>query len=124
MMGSMLAATKETPGEVVGLDNGVMVKLYRGMGSPSALKDSSASRKRYGISGSMGKPLAEGVESYVPYKGSVVDVMDHYTKALRKSMSYCGAANIDSHRKETGLWRITNAGLRESHPHDVKVINN
>jgi len=121
MMGSMLAATKETPGEVVGLDDGTMVKLYRGMGSPSALKDSAASRKRYGVSGT-GKPLAEGVESYVPYKGSVVDVMDHYTKALRKSMSYCGAPNIETHREKTGFWRITNAGLRESHPHDVKVI--
>jgi IMP dehydrogenase len=122
MMGSMLSATKETPGDVVGLEDGTMVKLYRGMGSPSALKDSAASRKRYGIVGS-GKPLAEGVESYVPYKGSVVEIMDHYTKALRKSMSYCGSRDIGTHRKEVGFWRITNAGLKESHPHDVKVIN-
>jgi IMP dehydrogenase len=123
MMGSMLAATKETPGDAIGLDDGTMVKLYRGMGSPSALRDSSAARKRYGVSGT-GKPLSEGVEAYVPYKGSVVDIMDHYTKALRKSMSYCGSADIKTHRLETGFWRITNAGLKESLPHDVKIISN
>lgn len=122
MMGSMLAATKETPGEVIGLEDGSMVKLYRGMGSPSALKDSAASRKRYGVEGSSGKPLAEGIEAYVPYRGSVNEVVDHYVKALRKSMSYVGAENIEAHRERTGFWRITAGGLRESHPHDVRVI--
>ncbi|MBP7834785.1 IMP dehydrogenase, partial [Candidatus Saccharibacteria bacterium] len=63
-----------------------------------------------------------GVESYIPYKGSVTELMDHYIKALRKSMSYVGAENIEEHRKNTRIVRITNAGMRESHPHDVKVI--
>lgn len=121
MMGSKLAGTKESPGETE-LIEGQLVKLYRGMGSPSALRDSAASRKRYSISGG-GKPLAEGVESYIPFKGSVVEPMDHYIKGLLKSMSYVGAATIEDHRMNTGLWRITNAGVRESHPHDVRVIS-
>lgn len=123
MLGGLLAATKETPGDVIGLEDGSMVKVYRGMGSASALKDSAASRKRYGTEGTSGTPLAEGVESYVTYRGSVFEVMDHYIKALRKSMSYVGAPNIASHRAKTGFWRITASGLRESHPHDVRVIS-
>ena len=94
----------------------------RGMGSPGALRDSAASRKRYGVDGSTAKPLAEGVESYVPYKGSVVDLVSLYVAALKKSMSYVGAGGIEDHRQNTQFFRISNAGLRESHPHDVRVI--
>jgi IMP dehydrogenase len=121
MMGSMLAATKEAPGELIELENGARVKLYRGMGSPSAMRESAASRKRYGAEG-RGEPLAEGIESYVPYKGSVVEVLDRYIKALRKSMSYVGSSSIPAHQTETRFFQITNAGIRESRPHDVKVI--
>lgn len=120
MLGGLLGGTKEAPGEIITRDGGGMVKLYRGMGSPGALRDSAASRKRYSAEG-MGKPLSEGVEKYVPYKGSAYDVLDHCVKALRKSMSYVGARDIESHRNNTGVIRITNAGLRESHPHDVSV---
>jgi IMP dehydrogenase len=122
MMGSKLAGTKETPGEIITNDSGQLVKLYRGMGSPSAMEDSVASRKRYGVEGTKGTPLSEGVESYVPYKGSVVEMMDHYVKALRKSMSYVGSGDIQTHRTKTRFLRITNAGYRESRPHDVAVI--
>ncbi len=122
MMGNMLSATKEAPGEMIMLEDGARVMLYRGMGSPSALRDNAASRKRYGVEGVSGVPLAEGVESYKPYKGTVYEVMDHYIKALRKSMSYVGAPDIKTHRRNSKFWRITNAGLRESHPHDVQVI--
>lgn len=122
MLGSGLAGTKESPGEIIISEDNKMVKLYRGMGSPSAMKDSAASRKRYGVEGTAGKPLAEGVESHVPYKGPVADVMDHYTKALKKSMSYVGAKDIASHQQSTNFYRITNAGYRESQPHDVSVI--
>ena len=122
MLGSMLSATDEAPGEIIVRENGTRVMLLRGMGSPSALRDNASSRKRYGVEGTPGTPLAEGVEAYVPYKGSVASVMDRYTKALRKSMAYVGAPNIASHRENTRLWRITNSGLRESHPHDVQVI--
>lgn len=121
MLGGMLSGAKETPGEVITRD-GKLVKMYRGMGSPSALRDSSASRKRYST-GNVGKPLAEGVEKYVSYRGPVADSMDHYIKALQKSMSYVGAPDIKTHQEQTRFWRITNAGLNESHPHDIKNIN-
>lgn len=121
MMGSQLAGTKESPGEITTYD-GKMVKLYRGMGSPSALRDSDASRKRYGADKSHGTPLAEGVEAYVAYKGQAADVLDQIVKALRKSMSYVGSATIEDHRTKTRFLRVTNAGMRESRPHDVTVI--
>lgn len=122
MMGSKLAGTKESPGKVITTEDNKMVKLYRGMGSPSAMKDSEASRKRYGVEGTKGTPLSEGVESYVAYRGSVVEVMDHYIKALRKSMSYVGSPDIQTHRTKTRFIRITNAGYRESAPHDVAIL--
>ncbi len=121
MLGRLLAGTKETPGEVV-MDKGNLVKMYRGMGSAAAMRESQASRRRYGqVAGQA--PLPEGVESYVPYKGPVADVMYHYVGSLRKSLQYCGAADIAAHHKTTGFHRITNAGVRESRPHDVSVIS-
>lgn len=121
MIGGGFAGTDESPGEVI-TDNGRQVKFYRGMGSPSAMRDSAASRKRYGADTTQGRPLSEGVESHVPYQGSVEDILDRYLKALRKSMSYVGSHSIASHQEKARFFRITNAGLRESHPHDVKVI--
>lgn len=122
MMGGKLAGTKETPGEIIMADDRTMVKMYRGMGSPSAMRDSAASRKRYGSNDGT-KPLPEGVEAYVPYQGPVADVMHHYILALRKSMGYVGSATIDEHRTNTGFWRVTNAGMKESRPHDVTIIS-
>ncbi len=122
MMGGKLAGTKETPGEIIMADDRTMVKLYRGMGSPSAMRDSAASRKRYG-SNDGSKPLPEGVEAYVPYQGPVADVMHHYILALRKSMGYVGSATIEYHREKTDFWRVTNAGMKESRPHDVAIIS-
>lgn len=119
MMGSKLAGTKESPGEIEQLTDGKLVKFYRGMGSASALRDNPASRKRYQVTGD--KPLAEGVEAYVPYVGPVSDPVSHYIKSLRKSMSYVGAPDIETHRADTRFRRITNAGVRESHPHDVQI---
>lgn len=121
MMGSQLAGTKEAPGEVTSHD-GRMVKLYRGMGSASAMRDSEASRKRYGADKSKGVPLPEGIESYVPYKGPVEDVVDQLIKALRKSMSYVGSPDIKAHCNSTQFVRVTNAGIKESRPHDVTLI--
>lgn len=122
MMGGMLSGTEETPGDILVLDNGSRVKMYRGMGSPSAMKASAASRKRYDVKGT-GEALAEGVESYVPYKGSVIDIVDMCVKALEKSMRYVKVDNITRHQNETLFNRITNAGLVESHPHDVQVVS-
>lgn len=121
MMGSMLAGTEEAPGELVYSKDGSVSKVYRGMGSPGALRDSQASRDRYGSPG-MEDPLPEGIESIISYKGSVLPVMARYIKALRKSLAYVGAADIEAHRSKTGFTRITNAGLAESHTHDVQAI--
>lgn len=121
MMGSKFAGTTETPGEIITLQSGARVKLFRGMGSPSAIRDNSSSRKRYGDDPST-IPLAEGVESYVPDRGPVSEVIDHYVKALRKGMAYVGAKDFKDHHKNTNFVRITGSGLRESHPHDVDVI--
>lgn len=118
MMGGRLAGTKESPGEIIQKPNGAQVKVYRGMGSPSALKESAAARERYGSD----DPLAEGVETEVPFRGSVVDVVKKDEKALRKGMSYTGAATVKDHQQDTNFHRITNAGLRESHPHDVEIV--
>lgn len=118
MLGNMLAATKESSGEKTVLENGTVLVDYRGMGSPSALRDSVASRKRYGA-GATGPTLPEGVEAQLQYKGSIHDVVPVYVKALRKAMEYVGAPDISYLRDETLLWRITNAGYRESMPHDI-----
>jgi IMP dehydrogenase len=121
MMGRMLAGTKEAPGIVMTRGDGSRVKVYRGMGSMSALRDNEASRRRYAANGS-GQFLPEGVESYVPYEGLVSEVVERCTLALTKSMRYVKVPDIESHRRETRLMRITNAGLAESHPHDVDII--
>lgn len=118
MLGNMLAATKESSGEKVVLENGTVVVEYRGMGSPSAIRDNATSRRRYGL-GVSGVALSEGVEAQLVYKGSIQDVLPVYVQAIRKSMEYVGAPNIDHLRNETLLWRITNAGYRESQTHDL-----
>ena len=118
MLGNMLAATKESSGEKVVLENGTVVVEYRGMGSPSAIRDNAASRRRYGL-GKSGVSLSEGVEAQLIYKGAVTDVLPVYVQAIRKSMEYVGAPTIKHLRNETQLWRITNAGYRESQPHDL-----
>lgn len=120
MMGGKLAGTTEAPGDIIRMPDGSRFKEYRGMGSPAAIRDSAAARKRYGALTS-DTPLYEGVESLVPYEGSVTEILGTFVKALRKSMSYVGAANIEEHRRNTLLFQITNAGLRESSAHDVQV---
>lgn len=121
MMGRMLAGTKEAPGEVLQRRDGSRVKVYRGMGSPSALQENAASRERYGATDS-NIFLAEGVEAQVPYEGKIDEVLGLCALALRKSMRYVKAPDITYMREQTRLFRITNAGLRESHPHDIDII--
>lgn len=120
MMGRMFAGTDEAPGDKIVRSDGSTVMMYRGMGSASAIRDSSSSRKRYG--GSDGyDPLPEGVEAEIPYQGPVSVIISDITKALRKSMAYVGSKDIAEHRSDTTLVRITNSGLRESQPHDIVV---
>ncbi len=115
MMGSMLAGTSEAPGEVMTMNDGTRVKSYRGMGSASALEESAAPGSGYGASGG-GKPLAEGVESLVPFKGDVADTLETCMKALIKSMRYCKARIFSHTDSRPNLYRYQGQGwLNRTH---------
>ncbi len=127
MLGSLLAGLEESPGEVVLLE-GRRFKEYSGMGSMGALQ--GFGRDRYGsgqsssngsYNGGAGKLVPEGIEGRVPYKGSLHDFIYQLVGGLRSGMGYAGAKSLDDLRKNTKLVRITNAGLIESHPHDVII---
>jgi IMP dehydrogenase len=120
MMGSMLAGTEESPGETFLLE-GRRFKMIRGMGSLSAMQDGSADR--YFQEGEMSskKLVPEGIEGRVPYKGPVGDVLFQMVGGLRSGMGYVGVGSIEALRTEAEFVRITTAGLRESHPHDVTI---
>jgi IMP dehydrogenase len=120
MMGSMLAGTEESPGESLLLE-GRRFKVIRGMGSLSAMQDGSADRYFQEGEMSAGKLVPEGIEGRVPYKGPVADVIFQMVGGLRAGMGYVGCATIDTLRTEAEFVRITAAGLRESHPHDVTI---
>jgi IMP dehydrogenase len=119
MLGSLLAGLEESPGEVV-LYEGRHFKEYRGMGSLGAMKGYGKDRYGTGQSGS-GKLVPEGIEGRVPYKGRLSDFVYQLVGGLRSGMGYAGAASLDDLRTKTRLTRITNAGLIESHPHDVII---
>jgi IMP dehydrogenase len=120
MMGSMLAGTEESPGESFLLE-GRRFKMIRGMGSLSAMQDGSADR--YFQEGEMSpkKLVPEGIEGRVPYKGPVGDVLFQMVGGLRSGMGYVGCGSMQELRTEAQFVRITTAGLRESHPHDVTI---
>jgi len=120
MMGSMLAGTEESPGESI-LAEGRRFKLIRGMGSLSAMQDGSADRYFQDGEVSPTKLVPEGIEGRVPYKGPVADVLFQMTGGLRSGMGYCGVESLAALREDTEFIRITTAGLRESHPHDVTI---
>ncbi len=120
MMGSMLAGTEESPGESL-LMEGRRFKMIRGMGSLSAMQDGSADRYFQESEMSSKKFVPEGIEGRVPYKGPVSDVLYQMVGGLRSGMGYAGCASIDALRTEAEFVRITTAGLRESHPHDVTI---
>jgi IMP dehydrogenase len=121
MAGSLLAGTDEAPGDVV-LVHGERVKEYRGMGSLGAMKARGFSKDRYfqGDVEDVDKLVPEGIEGRVPYKGPVQTVVDQLVGGLRQAMGYCGTATIDE-LKNARFVRITAAGLRESHPHDITI---
>ncbi|HEY3310664.1 MAG TPA: IMP dehydrogenase [Anaerolineales bacterium] len=119
MLGSLLAGLEESPGEVV-LFEGRHFKEYRGMGSLGAMKGYGKDRYGTGQSGS-GKLVPEGIEGRVPYKGRLSDFVYQLVGGLRSGMGYAGAASLEDLRSKTKMIRITNAGLIESHPHDVII---
>ncbi|HEX2859407.1 MAG TPA: IMP dehydrogenase [Alphaproteobacteria bacterium] len=121
MGGSMFAGTNEAPGEVVTID-GKKFKSYRGMGSIAAMQKGSASRYLQDMSTKPAKLVAEGIEGFKPCKGPVEDVVLQMVGGLRAAMGYVGAATIPDMWKKARFVRITNAGLTESHPHDVAHV--
>ena len=117
MVGSLLAGTLESPGEVE-LYQGRSYKVYRGMGSLGAM--AAGSSDRYFQEGTK-KFVPEGVEGRVPYRGSVADIIYQMKGGLRSGMGYCGKATIEDLRTSSEFVRITNASLIESHPHDISI---
>ncbi|GIP24618.1 IMP dehydrogenase [Paenibacillus sp. J22TS3] len=117
MLGSLFAGTEESPGESE-IYQGRRFKVYRGMGSLAAMKQGS--KDRY-FQDDDKKLVPEGIEGRVAYKGPLSDTIHQLIGGLRSGMGYCGTANLDELREETEFVRITGAGLRESHPHDVQI---
>jgi IMP dehydrogenase len=119
MLGSMLAGLEEAPGEVV-LNEGRRFKEYRGMGSLGAMQGYGRDRYQSSRDDSV-KLVPEGVEGRVPYKGPLHEYVFQLAGGLRAGMGYAGAACLDDLRTKARMVRITNAGLIESHPHDVII---
>ena len=121
MLGNLLAGTEESPGETL-LIEGRTYKVYRGMGSLSAM--SSGRGDRYFQEGvkDLKKLVAEGIEARVPYKGPVANVIYQLVGGLRAGMGYCGVTCIEELRSKPRFVRVTDAGLRESHPHDLAMM--
>ncbi|MUG48177.1 IMP dehydrogenase [Paenibacillus woosongensis] len=117
MLGSLLAGTEESPGESE-IYQGRRFKVYRGMGSLGAMKQGS--KDRY-FQDDDKKLVPEGIEGRVAYKGPLSDTVHQLLGGLRSGMGYCGTATLDELRNDTKFIRITGAGLRESHPHDVQI---
>jgi IMP dehydrogenase len=119
MLGGMFAGTEESPGETI-IYEGRKFKAYRGMGSIEAMQQGSGDRYFQDNKEDISKLVPEGISGRVPYKGTVAEVMYQIIGGLRAGMGYCGAANMET-LKKAHFVRITNAGIRESHPHDVTI---
>ncbi|WP_456379642.1 IMP dehydrogenase [Lutibacter sp.] len=119
MLGSLLAGTKESPGETI-IFEGRKFKSYRGMGSVEAMKQGSKDRYFQDVEDDIKKLVPEGIVGRVPYKGELHETMHQFIGGLRAGMGYCGAKNIAA-QKQAKFVKITAAGMRESHPHDVTI---
>ena len=122
MLGSLFAGTDESPGDVV-LYQGERFKEYRGMGSIGAMRARSSAKDRYfqADRDDVAKLVPEGIEGRVSYKGSIKNIVYQLVGGLRQAMGYVGAPAIEAFRTDTRFVRITPAGLRESHPHNVAI---
>ena len=121
MIGSLVAGTEESPGDTI-IYNGRKFKSYRGMGSLEAMEHGSKDRYFQADTKDTKKLVPEGIAGRVPYKGTVQEVIYQLTGGLRSGMGYCGAPNIDR-LHEARFTRITNAGIMESHPHDITITS-
>ena len=119
MMGSIFAGTDESPGETI-IYEGRKFKEYRGMGSLGAMAQGSSDRYFQDVEADVKKFVPEGIEGRVAYKGYVSEIVYQFTGGLRAGMGYCGAKSIDDLKKAIFV-KITNAGMRESHAHDVEI---
>ena len=119
MLGSLLAGTEESPGEME-IYQGRSFKVYRGMGSLAAMKEGSKDRY-FQDDSSTSKLVPEGIEGRVPYKGSLADTVYQMMGGLRAGMGYCGTPTIKDLQENSKFVQITAAGLVESHPHDVHI---
>jgi len=120
MIGSLFAGTEEAPGETV-LYQGRSFKEYRGMGSLGAMRDGSRDRYFQQDEFDERKLVPEGIEGRVPYKGSIASLITQLVGGLRAGMGYCGCPDVPTLRREARFIRITAAGLKESHVHDVII---
>ncbi|ASB47840.1 IMP dehydrogenase [Alkalitalea saponilacus] len=121
MAGSLFAGVEESPGETI-IFNGRKFKTYRGMGSVEAMQKGSKDRYFQDVEDDIKKLVPEGISARVPYKGTLYEVIYQLIGGLRAGMGYCGASNIES-LHQAGFTRITNAGVEESHPHDVTITS-
>jgi len=120
MLGSLLAGTKESPGETV-IFEGRKYKTYRGMGSVEAMKMGSKDRYFQDVEDDLGKLVPEGIVGRVPYKGDLDESVHQFIGGLRAGMGYCGSKDIKTLKKTGQFVTITSAGMRESHPHNISV---
>lgn len=122
MLGSVLAGTDESPGEKI-IHEGRHYVIYRGMGSLAAMKEGKGSRQRYGQDSVKDDELVpQGIEGIVPLVGSVKKIMTQYCGGLRSSLGYCGSRTVAELQRTGRMYRVTTAGVREAHPHDIKII--
>ncbi|HTJ13839.1 MAG TPA: IMP dehydrogenase [Dinghuibacter sp.] len=119
MMGSVFAGTEESPGETI-IYEGRKFKQYRGMGSIGAMQQGSGDRYFQDVEDGIKKLVPEGIEGRVPYKGYLSEIVQQFTGGLRAGMGYCGAGDISALQSATFV-KITNAGMKESHAHDVEI---
>ncbi len=120
MLGSLLAGTKESPGETI-IYEGRKYKSYRGMGSVEAMKQGSKDRYFQDVEDDIKKLVPEGIVGRVPYKGDLVESMTQFIGGLRAGMGYCGAKDIETLKENGKFVKITFSGITESHPHDVTI---
>ena len=119
MMGNVFAGTEESPGETI-IYEGRKFKQYRGMGSLGAMAQGSSDRYFQDVEDDIKKFVPEGIEGRVAFKGSLREVVHQFTGGLRAGMGYCGAKNIAELQKARFV-KITNAGIKESHAHDIEI---
>ena len=120
MLGSLLAGTKESPGETI-IYEGRKFKTYRGMGSIEAMQKGSKDRYFQDYVNDSNKLVPEGVVGRVPYKGDLLESIHQFIGGLRSGMGYCGTKTINELKEKAQFIQITGAGLMESHPHNVMI---